>query len=54
MGKPKEPPRMALNGSPLRTSNALDSVSLDVRFFGSLRPPREPLRGIQGGNRDRG
>ena len=54
MGTPKEPPRMAENGSPLRTFNSLDTVSPDVRFFGSFRALRGPLRGPQGGHRNRG
>ena len=37
MGTPKEQARMALDGSPLRTSIHLDSVAPIVGFCASLR-----------------
>ena len=47
MGTPKEPPRMARNGSPLRTSNSLDSVPAIVSASGSLRAARRPLGALR-------
>ena len=50
MGTPKEPPRMARNGSPLRTSISLDSVRAVVGASGgTLRAGSGPLEGPEGG-----
>ena len=49
MGTPKEPPWMARNGSPLRTSMSTYSVPPTVSFFGSLRAVSGPLLGPEGG-----
>ena len=49
MGTPKEPPRMARNGSPLRTSFTGDSVPPVAGSSGSLRAGSGPLRGPEGG-----
>ena len=49
MGKPKEPPRMARNGSPLRRLISLDSVPAIKGASGSLRAGSGPLEGPEGG-----
>ena len=49
MGTPKEPPRMARDGSPLRRSISLDSVPSIVGASVCLRRGSGPLEGPEGG-----